>query len=122
MRQLDKHAPMKEKYIRANNTPFMNKKLNKEIMNRSRLRNKLLKTPNATNKYNYKRQRHYVVNLLRREKRLDPHKISDSKKFWKAIKPLFSDKNKRIEKITDKAKTAEIVNTFFTNVVENLSI
>ena len=37
MRQLDKHAPMKEKYIRANNTPFMNKKINKAIMNRSRL-------------------------------------------------------------------------------------
>ena len=61
---------MKEKYIRANNAPFMNKKINKYIMNRSRLRNKLLKTPNATNKYNYKRQRSYIVNLLRRENRL----------------------------------------------------
>ena len=94
--QIDKHA-IKEKYIRANNEPFMNKILSKAIMNRSRLRNRYSKNPNATNKYNYKRQRNYVVNLLRREKKkyyesIDPHKISDSKKFWKAVKPLFSDK------------------------------
>ena len=69
IRQLDKHAPMKEKYVRANNEPFMNKTLSKAIMNRSRLRNRFIKNPNETNQYNYKRQRNYVVNLLRREKK-----------------------------------------------------
>ena len=48
-----------------------------------------------------------------------------------AIKPLFLDKNYRIEKITlidkvyiilDDVKIAEIMNTFFSNVVENLNI
>ena len=34
IKQLDKHAPMKEKYVRANNEPFMNKTLSKAIMNR----------------------------------------------------------------------------------------
>ena len=40
---LDYHAPSKKKYIRANQAPFMTKELNKEIMTRSRLRNKLLR-------------------------------------------------------------------------------
>ena len=40
---LNKHTPMKTKYIRANNSPFMNKELSKAIMVRSRLRNKSLK-------------------------------------------------------------------------------
>ena len=87
--QIDKHA-----YVRANNTPFMNNILSKVIMNRSRLRNRFITNPNATNQYNYKRQRNYVVNLLRREKKkyyenIDPRKISDNQKFWKAVKPLF---------------------------------
>ena len=40
---LDKHAPLKKRYVRANRFPFMNK-LSKEIMKRSRLRNKFLNT------------------------------------------------------------------------------
>ena len=34
------HAPIKKRYVRRNQVPFMNKKINKEIMKRSRLRNK----------------------------------------------------------------------------------
>ena len=43
MTTLNKHAPMKIKYIRANNSPFMNNDLSKAIIVRSRLRNKYLK-------------------------------------------------------------------------------
>ena len=68
MELLNKHAPMKTKYVRANNAPFMNKKLSKAIMTRSRLRNKLLKNPDEVNKRNYNKQRNYCVNLLRKEK------------------------------------------------------
>ena len=39
----NKHAPMKRKYFRANEAPFMTKELRKAIMKRSRLRNKFLK-------------------------------------------------------------------------------
>ena len=79
------------KYVRANNEPFMNKTLGKAIMNRSRLRNRFIKNPNATNQYNYKRQRNYVVNLLRREKKkyyenLDSHKILDTKYSYSFIR------------------------------------
>ena len=37
------HGPVKKKYIRANEAPFMSKELHKAIMKRSRLRNIFLK-------------------------------------------------------------------------------
>ena len=46
----------------------MNKKLNKEIMKRSRLRNKFLKTRSDLDRKAYNKQRNYVVSLLRKEK------------------------------------------------------
>ena len=36
---IQKHAPIKQRYVRANQAPFINKTINKEIMKRSRLRN-----------------------------------------------------------------------------------
>ena len=39
---LEKHVPMKKRFVRANQAPFVNKKISKEIMKRSRLRNKFL--------------------------------------------------------------------------------
>ena len=53
----------------------------------------------------------------------------DNKRFWKTIKPLFSDKVKSSEKITfvheDKIITnndenAKILNSLFSNVVKHL--
>ena len=41
---IQRHAPIKKWYDRANQAPLMNKKVNKEIMKRSRLRNKFLNT------------------------------------------------------------------------------
>ena len=57
--------------------------------------------------------------------------VIDNKKFWKTVKPLFSDKAKSSEKITlvheDKIITtddenAKILNSFFSNVVKHLKI
>ena len=42
-KSLDYPATRKKKYIRANQAPFLTKKINKEIMTRSRLRNKFLR-------------------------------------------------------------------------------
>ena len=36
---IQRHAPIKKRYVRANQAPLINKKINKEIMKRSRLRN-----------------------------------------------------------------------------------
>ena len=81
---LNEHAPMKKRYIRANNAPFMNKELCKAIMSKSRLR-----SPEV-----YKKQRNFVM-LLRNTKisyyeNLNVKCIQDNKKFWKHVKPLFS--------------------------------
>ena len=66
---LNKHAPIKEKHVRANNAPFMNRALSKAIMTRSRLRNRYLKMPNDINKMNYKRYRNFCVRLFKKEKK-----------------------------------------------------
>ena len=50
------YAPLKKKYIRWNNSPFMNREISKEIMDRSRLRNKFLKTKSEADKKNYVKQ------------------------------------------------------------------
>ena len=41
---LDRFAPRKKKYIRGNNAPFMSKTLSKEIMRKSHLRKKYVKS------------------------------------------------------------------------------
>ena len=45
---------MKTKYLRANNSPFMNKELTKAIMVRSRLKNKSLKLKTTEAREAYK--------------------------------------------------------------------
>ena len=76
----------------------MNQKLSKEIMTRSRLRNKFLKTKTDANRKANNKQRNYCASLFRREKKsffnnLDTKKIVDNKRFWQTVKPFFSDKN-----------------------------
>ena len=129
-------APQKEKLVRANSAMYMNKALNKAIMTRSRLKNKSNKNPNPNNEYNYKKQRNYCFNLMRREKKkyysnLNIGKIADNKTFWKHMKPFFSDKGPSSKHITliegedivsDDLKIAEKMNDFFANTVSNLDI
>ena len=47
---LNMYAPLKKKYIRGNNSAFMNRLLNKEIMKRTRLSNKFLKSKSEDDK------------------------------------------------------------------------
>ena len=61
---LNKHAPIKYKYIRANYSSYMTKSLGKEIILRSRLRNKFLKTKTEESKQLYNKQRNLCVTLL----------------------------------------------------------
>ena len=65
---LEKHAPTKKRYARANQAPYMNKKLSKEIMKRSRLRNNFFNAKSDLDRKAYNKQRNYVVSLLRKEK------------------------------------------------------
>ena len=126
----------KMKYIRSNNCNFMTKELRKAIMNRSKLRNKFLKTRNEESRRRFNRQRNFCVSLLRKTKRrffgkLDHKVVSDNRKFWKTVGLLFSEKvfhkesiilNNNNKIITNNEELAEIFNKYFSKIVENLDI
>ena len=67
---IDKHAPLKQKTLRGNEAPFMNKELRKAIYTRLRLKNKYNKDRSEVNKDRYKRQRNECVKL--RKKAVNP--------------------------------------------------
>ena len=54
---LEKHAPIKKRYVRANQAPFIDKTINKHIMKRSRLRNKFLNSKSDIDHKAYNAQR-----------------------------------------------------------------
>ena len=88
MSLLDKHAPKKQKYIRANNANFMTKSLRKAIMLRSKFRNRFLKEKAEESKSLYNKQINICVSLLRKTKRnyyaqLDNIIVTDTRKFGK---------------------------------------
>ena len=57
LQTLDKMTPMKQKNIRGNQSPFMNKDIHKAIMTRTRLRNRFLKELTQMNRLACKKQR-----------------------------------------------------------------
>ena len=63
-KSLDYLAPPKKKYITANQASFMTKELNKEIMTRSRLRNKFPRFRLEENKKAYNEQRNRCITLV----------------------------------------------------------
>ena len=112
----------------------MSKELNKAIMTRSRLRNRYLKEKSADSKIAYEKQRNYCVNLLRRTKKkffanINISSTTDNKKFWKTVKPFFSDKISHKETInlamndtilSDDQVVADTFNNYFNNSVKKL--
>ena len=50
----NKYVPIRERYVRANEAPFVTKELYKAIMNRSRLKNKFFKDRIENNQENFK--------------------------------------------------------------------
>ena len=135
-RVLDKHAPIKKKYVRANDKPFMIRALRKAVMLRSRLRNRYNKDQTIENWNKFRKHRNSCVKLFRKEKRnyynsLDISLVTDNKKFWKTVKPFFSDKLQSKNKIvliedetiiSKDVEVAETMNEFFVSVTDSLGI
>ena len=76
-----------------------------------------------------------MLTFLRKKKKLyesiNIKNVTDNKKFWKTVKPLFSEKHNYHTKInlieeddiiSNDADVADIMNTFFSSIVENLEI
>ena len=105
MEILNSYAPIKQKVVRGNNAPFMNKTLSQEFMHRSKLKNRYHKNPTEENRITYKKHRNFCVSLLQKEKKkyynnLDMKIFDDNKNFWQKIKPMFSDKRNLKRNIT----------------------
>ena len=65
---LNNYAQVKKKIVIFDNSPFMTKTLGKPIMHRSRLENIYIRKRNDKNWKNYKKQRHFCVDLFRKTK------------------------------------------------------
>ena len=99
------HAPIKKKYLCANDGHFMTRELRKEMMHRTRFLNKYNKDKTNENFEAYKRQRNNGVKMLRKAKfnfykDLDLNNLTDNRKFWKTVKPVFTDKVQVSQSIT----------------------
>ena len=76
------------------------------------------------------------MKLLRKTKKefynnLDVKYITENKLFWKTVKPSFTDKNLKDEKVTlvennkvvsEESKLVEIFSKYFENIVQTLGI
>ena len=86
---INKHVPLKRKYITANHAEYMDKELREAIMKCSKLRNDYLKHRSEENRLAYKKQRHFCVTLLRKKKHyfnnVDLNLVRDNKMLWKTI-------------------------------------
>ena len=105
--------------------------LRKAVMLRTRLRNRYNKDRTVENWNKFRKHRNSRVNLLRREKRNYYNNPDISKKFWKTVKPFFSDnlqtKNKTVliedeTIISNDAEVAETMNELFVTVTSPLGI
>ena len=66
---LNKHDPMKQKYLRANQGGFMTKNLHKAIMKRSRLRNKFLSDRTEISRKKYKKTPKFLRKPLKKSQK-----------------------------------------------------
>ena len=101
---LNKHAPIKVKMSRRNNNFFMTKNLRKAIKDRSKLKNRFNKWRIHEIWCNYKTQRNYCGNLIRKTKQqyfkhLDLNDVVDNKNFWRTIKLYLNEKGSGSDKI-----------------------
>ena len=104
-------------------------------MYRSRCKNIYIKNKTVENWEVYRKLRNECVKLTKKVKtdyfrNINVQSIIDNKKFWKAVKPNFSNKikTKKIilledgEIISDNTKIAEVFNDYFINIVKDLNI
>ena len=113
-----------------------NKQNNKEILTRSGLRNKFLRSRSDENKKAYNEQRNRCVKLVRSAKKalysnLSIKGVNDNKNLWEIVKHTFSEKVNTNENITlvdnnsiisSEIEIAEKLNAFFSIIVKELNI
>ena len=133
---VDKHAPIKTKFLRGNNALFMNPELKKAMYTRARLKRRLNKHPSKKNEVAFKKQRNHCVALRKKAiknhfKRVTSNGLMSNTAFWDLVKPFLSNKGvlagtdisliKDDKIVTDDHDLGEISNDYYINIVENTS-
>ena len=132
---LNEHAPIRKKYFLASDGPCMMKALRKAVYTRTSLRSRYNKSKSQESWNAFKKQHNRCVKMLRQAKidyykTVDINCLMDNRKFWKIVKPLFSDKIQALSKIallenevlvTDDKEIAEIFNEYFVNITDSFS-
>ena len=103
-------------------------------MIRSKLGTKFNKSRTCVNLQNYRRQRNKCIKVLKNAKLqyfLSSKSITDTKNFWKTVKPLFSNKSKTANTIIlhknnriikDNKKISHTLNKYFTDLTKTLKL
>ena len=98
IKSLNAVAPFKKRIVRGNNKPHLTSLIRKEIMTRSRLKNKANKSGKEEDLKAYKKQRNLVLKLNRKAKKnflkscISTNDKMKNKNFWKLCKPFFTEK------------------------------
>ena len=95
---------LKTKIVRANNKPYVSKELRRAIT-RSSLKKIANRSEREEDVRKCEDQRNLIVKLNVKAKKqhfmsIQSKTIDNEKKFWKTVKPLFSNRNPMREKIT----------------------
>ena len=130
---VNNHVPLKKKFIRGNQAPFMTRNLRKQIYNKSKLRNKLCRTPTKENEKLYKKQRNKCVALKRKCIKEHFYNISNNntltnKIFWNFIRHFLVNKgllnsdeimlSKEYKFTTDTKEVVQVLHDHYINIVE----
>ena len=133
---VEKHAPIKTKFLRGSNVPFMNPELRKAMYTRARLKRRLNKHPSKQNEVTFKKQRNRCAALRKKAiknhfKRVTSNGLMSNKAFWDLVKSFLSNKGvlagadtslaKDDKIVTDDHDLCEISNDHYINIVENTS-
>ena len=96
----DTHASRKNKILRGNRKPHVDKNLRKALMTCLELKFKVNRTKQPKDISDYKKQQNIVVRL-NKEKKIEYFEnvqtLKNSKPFWNKCKPYFSNNHNHVE-------------------------
>ena len=95
MKVLNRHAPFKNKILRASHSSYVSKTFRKAIIRRSYLDKKYFWKEAGHCLTAYKKRKNYCSRLYKKERKkffdgLNPSFVTGNKLFWKTVKPFFS--------------------------------
>ena len=121
---------MKKKFVRANEVPYLTKVLKKTIIKDLNSKVNISKIKIITTWTFIKSKKTFAVKERKKYSKIDTHKITDNKTFWKKTTPISSKapslsiitltESKAI--ISDDQKVAETLSKFFVKTVDKLDI